>query len=291
MSRFSRVSSPTRYRLMDPEAPTIRRECTRKSKRHEDADVVQEKLWYLNPKDAERIAFVPRGGDERMGFADIIGPVMIGPSSSHTAGAARLARLASACWGNEPLREVVVFLRGSFAFTSRGHGTDKAIVAGLLGMMPDDPGIRDALGIAAERGFPYRFDRDEIEGVHPNSARFLFTGCDGRTLEAVGASVGGGAVELQEIDGFRMQITGEFPTFVTFHRDTHGVVAAVAALMADRRINIASLTLHRKARGGLASLVAEIDHPGAPDETLRDAVAAAHPAILRVVELCTSGGN
>lgn len=226
-----------------------------------------------------------------MGFTDIIGPVMIGPSSSHTAGAARLARLASACWGREPLKEVVVFLRGSFAFTSKGHGTDKAIVAGLLGMLPDDPGIRNAPDIARERNFSYRFDRDEIEGVHPNSARFRFTGLDGRSLEVVGASIGGGAVELQEIDGFKVQISGELPTLVTFHRDTHGVVAAVAALMASRKINIASMTLHRKTRGGFASLVAEMDLSGTPGDDLREAVAAAHPSILRVVELYTAEGD
>ena len=224
-----------------------------------------------------------------MNFLDVIGPVMIGPSSSHTAGAARLGRLARACWGNDPLERVTVFLRGSFAFTSRGHGTDKAIVAGLLGMLPDDPGIRTALAAARDKGFPFLLDTENLDGAHPNSARFSFLGKDGRILEVTGASVGGGSVELQEIDGFSVRISGELPTLVTFHRDTPGVVAAVAALLAKRDINIASMTLHRRARGGLASLVAEMDLEKAPEDFLQSAVASAHPAITRTVLL--EGGD
>ena len=225
-----------------------------------------------------------------MGFLDIIGPVMIGPSSSHTAGAARLGKLAKSCWGDDPVGEVVLFLRGSFAFTSKGHGTDKALVAGLLGMEPDDEGIRTALETAVDRGFPFRFEREDVDGAHPNSVRILFSGRDGRTMEIVGASVGGGAVELQEIDGFSLKVTGDLPTLVTFHRDVHGVVAAVAALLADRKINIASMTLHRKARGGLASLVAEMEMEGNPDPALPGEVAKVHPAIVRVVPLYGRGG-
>ncbi len=220
-----------------------------------------------------------------MGFLDIIGPVMIGPSSSHTAGAARLGRLAKACWGNEPLAEIAVFLRGSFAFTSKGHGTDKAIVAGLMGLFPDDEGIRTALKDAKKKKIPYRLETEDVDGAHPNSARFSFRGKDGRTLDVVGASVGGGAVEIQEIDGFSVAISGELPTLVTFHKDTHGVVAAVAALLASRRLNIASMTLHRRARGGMATLVTELDMDGPPDDELCSAVTTAHSAILRVAPL------
>jgi L-serine dehydratase len=226
-----------------------------------------------------------------MGFLDIIGPVMIGPSSSHTAGAARLGRLAKACWGNEPFEEVTVFLRGSFAFTGRGHGTDKAVIAGLMGMLPDDEGIRTALDEAKKKHFPYRLETEHVDGAHPNSARFAFRGKDGHTLEVVGASIGGGAVELQEVDGFSVAISGDLPTLITFHKDTHGVVAAVAALLANRKINIASMTLHRKARGGMASLVTEMDMDGPPDEALRSAVAAAHPAILRVAPIYSGSGR
>lgn len=224
-----------------------------------------------------------------MGFLDIIGPVMIGPSSSHTAGAARLGSLARACWGDAPLADVTIFLRGSFAFTSKGHGTDKALVAGLMGMSPEDGGIRTALETAWEKGFPFRFEIEQIDGAHPNSARFSFTGSDGTTMDVIGASLGGGAVELQEIDGFSVKISGEQPTLITFHRDVHGVVAAVAALFAERKINIASMTLHRRARGGLASLVAELDMEKAPGSELQRAVETAHPAIIRVVPLYRGG--
>lgn len=231
-------------------------------------------------------------GGISVGFFEIIGPVMIGPSSSHTAGAARLGKLARACWGEEPIEEVVLVLRGSFASTSRGHGTDKALVAGLLGMEPDDEGLRTALETAREQGLPFRFEQEDVDGAHPNSVRFRLFGRDGRTMEIVGASVGGGAVEIQEIDGFAMGCTGELPTLITFHRDVHGVVAAVAALFAERKINIASMTLHRKAKGGLASLVSELDMDAdgglAPD--LHKAIKVAHPAILRVIPLYGKGG-
>ncbi len=220
-----------------------------------------------------------------MGFLEIIGPVMIGPSSSHTAGAARLAKLAARCWGDGPFSSVTIYLRGSFASTSTGHGTDKALVAGLMGLEPDDPGIRTALETAKAKNFPYRFEQEEVDGAHPNSARFVFAGPDGGSMEIVGASVGGGAVELQEIDGFPVKITGELPALVIFHRDVHGVVAAVAARLADKKINIASMTLGRKSRGGLASLVAELDMDGCPGADLPGEIKGVHPAIIRVVPL------
>lgn len=226
-----------------------------------------------------------------MALTDIIGPVMIGPSSSHTAGAARLSRLALACWGDDPLESVEIFLRGSFAYTSYGHGTDRALVAGLLDMAPDDIRLRDALSIAKERGFNYRFDTENIDGAHPNSARFVFTGKDGRTLEIIGASIGGGAVELQQIDDFQVSVSGELPSLITFHRDTQGVVAAVTKLFADMKINIATLSLHRKSKGGKASLVIELDLPTSPDESVREAVEKAHPSMERVLALYNQGGN
>lgn len=226
-----------------------------------------------------------------MALTDIIGPVMIGPSSSHTAGAARLGRLALACWGGDPLESVEIFLRGSFAHTSYGHGTDRALIAGLLDMAPDDIRLRDALLIARERKFNYRFDAEEIDGAHPNSARFVFTGKDGRTLEVIGASIGGGAVELQQVDGFNVSVSGELPSLITFHQDTHGVVAAVTRLFADMKINIATLSLYRKSRGGKASLVIELDLQSPPHRSVREAIEKAHPSIERVLPLYNEGGN
>ncbi|WP_286847816.1 MULTISPECIES: L-serine ammonia-lyase, iron-sulfur-dependent subunit beta [Aminobacterium] len=226
-----------------------------------------------------------------MPLTEIIGPVMIGPSSSHTAGAARLGRLALACWGEDPLESVEIFLRGSFAYTSYGHGTDRALVAGLLGMAPDDMRLRNALSIAKELQFNYRFDVEEVDGAHPNSARFVFTGKDNRTLEVIGASIGGGAVELQEIDGFKVSVSGELPSLITIHRDTHGVVAAITKLFAEMEINIATLSLYRKSKGGMASLVIELDLPSPPDDSVKQAMERAHPSIIRVLPLYARGGT
>ena len=225
-----------------------------------------------------------------MRLFDVLGPVMTGPSSSHTAGAVRIGSTARRLLGEQPA-QAEILLYGSFAATGRGHGTDRALVAGLLGMQPDDDRIPNSFALAKASGLHYKIGSINLRGAHPNTAVLRLVGVSGRKLEVVGASIGGGAVELLEIDGFKVQISGELPTLVTFHRDTHGVVAAVAALMASRKINIASMTLHRKTRGGFASLVAEMDLSGTPGDDLRDAVAAAHPSILRVVELYTSEGD
>ncbi len=222
-----------------------------------------------------------------MPLTEIIGPVMIGPSSSHTAGAARLGRLALACWGEDPCPETLIFR----PFISKARETDRALVAGLLGMAPDDMRLRNALSIAKELQFNYRFDVEEVDGAHPNSARFVFTGKDNRTLEVIGASIGGGAVELQEIDGFKVSVSGELPSLITIHRDTHGVVAAITKLFAEMEINIATLSLYRKSKGGMASLVIELDLPSPPDDSVKQAMERAHPSIIRVLPLYARGGT
>jgi L-serine dehydratase len=193
-------------------------------------------------------------------LGDIIGPVMIGPSSSHTAGAARLGKLAAVCLGIK-VKSVNIYLRGSFQKTSRGHGTDRALVGGLLGMSPDDPGIRDAFAKAEAAGLSFRFLSEDVDGAHPNSARFVMIGVDGKEMEVIGASTGGGAVVIQEIDGFKVGIKGEYPTLVTFHDDVKGVVASVTSMLAAADINIAFLGLSRKSRSGTASMVIEMDNP------------------------------
>jgi len=129
-------------------------------------------------------------------LSDIIGPVMVGPSSSHTAGAAKLGRLARRVW-NDEVSKVDIYLRGSFAATYWGHGTDKALVGGLLGFLPHDERIKDALNIARERGMEYRFFAENIDGAHPNSVRFVLYG-NGRTMEVVGASLGGGSSNFRK---------------------------------------------------------------------------------------------
>jgi L-serine dehydratase len=204
---------------------------------------------------------------------DIIGPVMVGPSSSHTAGACRLGLLARCLVGGTPERARVE-LHGSFARTGEGHGTDKAIVGGLLGFRPDDERIRDALGIAEREGLDYRFEKTtlgEENEVHPNTVRISLDRGD-RTAVMVGSSLGAGRVLVTEIDGYPVEVTGNYHTIVLVAEDVRGSVARIATLLADDGINIATLRLTRKARGGDAFMVIEVDDR--PDESVRDHIRA-----------------
>ena len=220
-------------------------------------------------------------------LSDIIGPVMVGPSSSHTAGAAKLGRLARRVW-NEEVSRVDIYLRGSFAATYWGHGTDKALVGGLLGFLPHDERIKDALNIAREKGMEYRFFAENIDGAHPNSVRFVLYGND-KVMEVVGASLGGGVVELQEIDGFRLSLKGDLAALVTFHVDRPGVVAAVTGLLAKHDVNIATMHLYRQGRGGKAAMVIEIDSD--LKEEVKEELLASHPALMRVIFIPLAEGD
>ena len=204
---------------------------------------------------------------------DIIGPVMVGPSSSHTAGACRLGLLARCLVGGTP-EHARVELHGSFARTGEGHGTDKAIVGGLLGFRPDDERIRDALGIAEREGLDYRFEKTtlgEENEVHPNTVRVTVERGD-RTAVMVGSSLGAGRVLVTEIDGYSVEVTGNYHTIVLVAEDIKGSVARIATILAEDDINIATLRLSRKARGGDAFMVIEVDEQ--PDEKVRDDIRA-----------------
>ena len=220
-------------------------------------------------------------------LSDIIGPVMVGPSSSHTAGAAKLGRLARRVW-NDEVSKVDIYLRGSFAATYWGHGTDKALVGGLLGFLPHDERIKDALNIARERGMEYRFFAENIDGAHPNSVRFVLYGND-RTMEVVGASLGGGVVELQEIDGFRLSLKGDLAALVSFHVDRPGVLATVTGLLAKHDVNIATMHLYRQGRGGKAAMVIEID--GDLKQEAKEELQRSHPALMRVIFIPLAEGD
>jgi L-serine dehydratase len=199
---------------------------------------------------------------------DIIGPVMVGPSSSHTAGACRLGLLARCLVGGTPERARVE-LHGSFARTGEGHGTDKAIVGGLMGFRPDDERIRDALGIAEREGLDYRFEKTtlgEENEVHPNTVRITVERGD-RSSVMVGSSLGAGRVLVTEIDGYPVEVTGNYNTIVLVAEDVPGSVARIATILAEDEINIATLRLTRKERGGDAFMVIEIDEQ--PDEKVR----------------------
>jgi L-serine dehydratase len=199
---------------------------------------------------------------------DIIGPVMVGPSSSHTAGACRLGLLARCLVGGTPERARVE-LHGSFARTGEGHGTDKAIVGGLMGFRPDDERIRDALGIAEREGLAYRFEKTtlgEENEVHPNTVRITVERGD-RSSVMVGSSLGAGRVLVTEIDGYPVEVTGNYHTIVLVAEDIPGSVARIATILSEDGINIATLRLTRKERGGDAFMVIEVDEQ--PDEKVR----------------------
>ena len=204
---------------------------------------------------------------------DIIGPVMVGPSSSHTAGACRLGLLARCLVGGTPQRAVLE-LHGSFARTGEGHGTDKALVGGLMGFRPDDERLRDALGIAEREGLDFRFEKTTLgeEGVvHPNTVRIAVERGERRSV-MVGSSLGAGRVLVTEIDGYPVEVTGNYHTIVLVAEDIRGSVARIAGVLAEEGLNIATLRLTRKERGGDAFMVIETDE--APPETVRDALRA-----------------
>ena len=194
---------------------------------------------------------------------DIIGPVMVGPSSSHTAGACRLGLLARGLVGGTPERAKIE-LHGSFARTGEGHGTDKAIVAGLMGFRPDDDRIRTALEIAEKEGLDYKFEKTTLdEEAHPNSVRITLDRGD-RTASMMGSSLGAGRLLVTQIDGFPVEVSGNYHTIVLVAEDIPGSIAKIASLLADDGLNIATLRLTRQKRGGDAFMD---DHP---DEVVRD---------------------
>ena len=189
---------------------------------------------------------------------DILGPIMIGPSSSHTAGAARLAKVASSIAGRN-IASVKFVLHGSFGKTYRGHGTDKALVAGILGMDPWDDKLKDAIEIAAEKGLKVEFIEGDLGDVHPNTVKFIITKEDNVTAEIVGSSVGGGNILVFEVDGQPVEFTGKYPTIIINHRDTPGMISKVSTLLYDADINIAIMKVYRNSKGLEASMMFETD--------------------------------
>jgi len=212
---------------------------------------------------------------------DIIGPVMVGPSSSHTAGAVRLGRLARAVLGEQPVR-AEIGLHGSFASTGAGHGTDLALVAGLLGLAPDDPAIRNALELAVQAGLEVAFAEVDLGQTHPNTASFLLTATDGRQVELQGSSLGGGDVVLTRIDAYDVEVTGELPLLLVFHLDRPGEVAAVTSVLAEEGMNIARMQVSRERRGAGALMLIETDVP-VTDEVVGRIASAPGVTGVRVV--------
>ncbi|MBO9130198.1 L-serine ammonia-lyase, iron-sulfur-dependent subunit beta [Bacillus sp. 165] len=189
---------------------------------------------------------------------DIIGPIMIGPSSSHTAGAARIGRVARTLFGRQP-KKVVVSLYGSFAQTYKGHGTDVAIIGGLLDFDTHDPRIPESLNLAKEAGMEIDFIEEDAVTDHPNTARVLIS--DERDqLEVVGISIGGGTIEIVELNGFELKLSGAHPAILVVHNDRYGVIASVANILTKYRINIGHMEVSRKEVGQTALMIIEVDH-------------------------------
>ena len=193
-----------------------------------------------------------------MNIFDILGPVMVGPSSSHTAGAVRIGLIARRLLGGQPATAKIT-LSGSFAATGTGHGTDRALVAGLLGMKPDDIRIPDSFALAVEQGLAFTFDKIELKEAHPNTAILQLSTAGGRELEVQASSLGGGRIMVNKLDGIEVNFTGESNTLVVRNQDEFGSVAAVTSILNQLRVNVANMSVHRHKRGGDALMVIETD--------------------------------
>jgi L-serine dehydratase len=192
------------------------------------------------------------------GVFDILGPIMIGPSSSHTAGAARLAKIAAIVSGGK-IKKVEFLLHGSFAQTYKGHGTDKALVAGILNMDPWDEDLKRSFDIAAENKIEVKFTETDLGDVHPNTVKFVITKEDGNITEVTGSSIGGGNILVFNIDGQNVEFTGERPTILTQHRDLPGVISKISSILFEENINIANMRVYRSGKGKMATMALETD--------------------------------
>lgn len=195
-----------------------------------------------------------------MNIFDILGPVMVGPSSSHTAGAVRIGYITRTLLDCRPI-DAKIGLCGSFAATGRGHGTDKALAAGLLGMQPDDMRIPNSFAVAAEEHLNLSFYQTQIPDAHPNTACLTVTGEGGKQLTVQASSLGGGRIMLNKLDGITVDCPCENPTLIVRNEDKPGYVAQVASLLTQHEVNIATLHLHREKKGGNAVMVIESDQP------------------------------
>ncbi|MGP1576982.1 MAG: L-serine ammonia-lyase, iron-sulfur-dependent subunit beta [Treponema sp.] len=193
-----------------------------------------------------------------MNVFDIIGPIMIGPSSSHTAGAVRIGLISRLLLGAPPV-QANIRLHGSFAQTYKGHGTDRALAAGILGLLPDDERIKDSLDNAEAQHIAIIFDTADISGAHPNTAEITLHDAAGHRVCIQGCSIGGGNIIITKIDAMPVHITGQSPTIIVVHDDVPGMIAAVTALAAKDRLNIYSLDLSRDKKGGTAIMALQVD--------------------------------
>lgn len=189
---------------------------------------------------------------------DILGPVMVGPSSSHTAGAARIGFMGRKLFGGQP-DKVTVYLHGSFAATGKGHGTDKALIAGLLGMKPDDMRISDSFEIAKEKGMEFSIVKKDLKGAHPNTALLVMEGEGKKTLKIQAYSIGGGRIRVSKLGDVDVNFSGESNTLIIRNVDQPGRITEVSKALSKEDVNIATMQVFRDKRGGLAVMVVETD--------------------------------
>ena len=202
-----------------------------------------------------------------MRLFDILGPVMVGPSSSHTAGAVRLGRMARRLLGEGTPRSAAITLYGSFAATGHGHGTDRALIAGLLGFQPDDERIAHSFDRAHDAGMAFTFTLSRTAEEPPNPARIDLVGKSGKTLSMTGCSLGGGRIMVVEMNGLRANFSGDLPTLIVQNVDQPGHVSEVTSMLTRRGVNIATMQLYRDHPGGNAVMIIETDK-AVPQESL-----------------------
>lgn len=189
---------------------------------------------------------------------DVIGPIMVGPSSSHTAGAAKMAKVARILC-DEEIKSVKFLLHGSFAQTYKGHGTDRALIAGILGFEPDDERLKEAFTYAKESNLDYEFIETSLGDVHPNTVKFEITTISGNKKEVIGSSIGGGNIEILNIDGNEIELSLDKTNIITSHKDVPGVIFEITKLISSENINIANMKVVQKEKGQKANMFIEIE--------------------------------
>ncbi len=191
---------------------------------------------------------------------DIIGPIMVGPSSSHTAGAVRLGKIARAIADNQTPASADIYLHGSFGETYKGHGTDLALISGLVGFETDSIHIKEAFSYAEKEGLKFNFIPTDLGPTHhPNTVKLSLTKKNGQKVEIIGKSVGGGNIAITELDGYEISLKGDLPTLFTKHKDIPGIIHLVSGVLSAHSINIAFMKVFRKEKSSEAIMVLETD--------------------------------
>lgn len=211
---------------------------------------------------------------------DVIGPVMVGPSSSHTAGAARIGKSARDLFGSEPTW-AKIYLYESFAKTYKGHGTDFALIGGLLGYDTADSRMTNSLKTAKDKGMEFEFIEEPAAVEHPNTAR-LVIGNDEEEMELIGVSIGGGKIEIVELNSFKLRLSGSYPALLIMHNDRYGAIASVTKILAKHKVNIGHMEVNRKDIGKQALMIIEVDQ-NLDDHVLKELDDADH--IIQISKL------